>query len=253
MWFGFQSRQHFSTPEIHRRLIQLYGDDVMRVQRDARMVQVENGRQGHPQWRSQRSAGQASGGTDFGNKTNHNSLHCTEIRKWIWLFVNGSDCKTLKSRPQNSETLVKVGQLHKCALGDTLVSNNHTSAEINELRLRLYCLLIWLLWHRQHYTLKTFRIGLRKTPELSDRSITEPQMLYIIQYISTDPVGVRFVGRKTNGSHRRHLPETTSSLQSQTQRLVTSGKWLLSKWHKLSFNDPSAFRRQTKIRTELSH
>jgi len=72
-------------------------------------------------------------------------------------------------------------------------------------------------------------------------------------YISTDPVGVRFAGRNTNGSHRRHLPEPTSSLQLQTQRLVTSGSWLFSKLHKLSFNDPSVLSRQTKIGSKLSH
>jgi hypothetical protein len=44
------------------------------------------------------------------------SLHCTEIRKWNWLFVNGRDCKSLKSRPQKNETRAKVGQLYKCAL-----------------------------------------------------------------------------------------------------------------------------------------
>ena len=181
----FPQSQHFSTPEIHRQLIELYGDDVMRVQRVSKWCRYKMA------VRTSAVTIAAVGRTDEWrnwlrkpdeSKFETYSLHCTKIRKRNWLFVNGRNCKSLMSRPQNIEIRAEVGQLHRCALGICwriiILQGNKwdTGKVVMTSHLIFVTQTALLVEHPMHRT---------QTPELSKWCITEPRYYVLSKLLQT--------------------------------------------------------------------
>jgi hypothetical protein len=110
------------------------------------------------------------------------SLHCTEIRKWNWLFVNGRGCKSLMSGPQNIETRAEVGQLHRCALGTCwriiiLQGNTWDTVKV--------VMTSHLIFVTQRALLVEHPMHRTQTPVAYKRYITEPQYYVLSKLLHT--------------------------------------------------------------------